>query len=160
MFWGLLLLAAAGLAPSLLLPEWRQYEALKIAEQIEQAEITALETELARQKRLLDAVRLDPAVVYRLAERDLGIQTEPGSYVPVRPVVDGSDAPPPFTPQPVEPPPWIASFTSHLPDLDYDAAFCEPRSRNAMIVMSTAVLCVAFSLYGRRREPADDPGEQ
>ncbi|RJP34499.1 MAG: hypothetical protein C4547_10765 [Phycisphaerales bacterium] len=157
MYWGLVLLASLGLVPSLLLPEWRHYQALCMADQIERAQIERLERELARQTRLLEAVRVDPAVVYRLAERDLGIQIEPGSYVSVAPIGPPADASPPLTPEPVKPPAWIAAFVSHLPDLDYDAVFCEPQPRRVMIVMSTAVLCVAFVLYGRRYRATPGP---
>ncbi|MFQ5412909.1 MAG: hypothetical protein ACE5E6_00480 [Phycisphaerae bacterium] len=44
----------------------------------------------------------------------------------------------------------LAAAVSHLPDLDYDAVFCDPPTRRVVMVMSVAVLVTAFALFGRR----------
>jgi len=151
MYWGLILLAFAGLVPSILLPQWRQYESLKIAEQYEQYRLEQTQEAVEHQRRLLEAVRTDPAVVYRIAERELGIHPAGDQYVKVYPIPTARSRETAFVPTAVEPPQPIARLTSSLPKLNYDNVFCHADTRRVMIAMSVALLCVAFAFYGWRR---------
>jgi cell division protein FtsB len=71
-FWLLLAMGLATFAPCVLLPQWRQYQALSVAEQMAQHRLDVLRSRIDKEQRLLDALRSDPAVVARFAQRDLG----------------------------------------------------------------------------------------
>jgi len=82
-FWLLLLLGFATLAPSLLLPEWREYQAIAVAEQVEQSRADAMENLVRQKRRLLDRIQRDPSVVVRLAQRELHYERADRSPLPV-----------------------------------------------------------------------------
>ncbi|MCC7293892.1 MAG: hypothetical protein IT449_17675 [Phycisphaerales bacterium] len=157
LFWGLLLLGTSGLAPAILLPQWRAYESMCVAEQREQHRHQRMAEAVAQERRLLDGLRTDPALVERVAQRDLSVQPVEGDIVAVAAaaeVVESTDAG--FVPAPVPAPTWMQPTLARLPSLDYDAVFCEPPTRTVIIVSSLGVICTALMLYGRsgRARPA------
>lgn len=157
LFWGLLLLGTSGLAPAILLPQWRAYESTCVAEQREQHRHQRMADAVAQERRLLDGLRTDPALVERVAQRDLSVRPMGGDIVPVSAathVPEGGDEG--FVPAPVAPPTWVQPTLARLPALDYDAVFCEPPTRTIIIVLSLGVMCTALLLYGRsgRARPA------
>ena len=136
MYWLLLAMGVAVLTPCVLLPEWRAYQALRIAEQAQQHRVDSLELAVSREGRRLDALRSDPAVVTRLARRELSY-FKPGELeiaVEAEPVaMEPRDL---FVATAVEPPPSIARFVSLLPRFDYDSIFCDPETRPLVIALS------------------------
>ncbi len=149
MYWGLILLAAAGLVPSVVLPEWRQYERLKIAQQYERYRLEQVQAQVDRERRLLEAVRTDPAVVYRIAERELGLHPEGDRYIDVEPVTASTASEGAFVPVAIEPPSPVRRVTALLPSFNYDGVFCDEGARRLVIALSVALMCVAFVLYAR-----------
>ncbi len=159
-FWSLIFMGLAAFAPSVILPEWREYQALRMTEQREQHRVDALQGEVDRERRLLEAVQRDPAVIARLAQRDLRFH-RPGEQPVVVPVSAVETAPAePFAPTPVSPSPLIARALSHLPDLDYDGVFCDEQTRPIIMVMSVSLIAVALALQpgraSRNREQSVD----
>ena len=154
-FWFLILLGVSTFSPCILLPEWRAYQAAKMAEQREQHRLDTLRAVVARERRQLEAIHNDPTVVARLAQRDLGFH-RPGEKVVSVPVenpdrfaniADLEDES--FVPQPVPPPLWFSQATSWLPDFNYDAIFCDPATRPIVMLMSISVIVVGVVLFQR-----------
>jgi hypothetical protein len=143
-------MGVAAFAPCVLLPEWRAYQAMHMAQQAEQHRLDSLQRVVDRERRLLDALQTDPAVIARAAQRELGF-FEPGSLpvrVPVTPVDTRQDQE--FVPEPVPPPPIVAHMARHLPAFNYDSVFCDDRTRYVIMAMSVALIAVAMCLPSRR----------
>lgn len=148
--WLLIFMALGVLAPSILLPEWRAYQTVRMAEQAEQHRLSALEKVVAGERRMHEATRDDPAVLARLAQRELGFRQvgRQPVLVPVQPTA-GQDEDS-FTPQPPPLPPILARAASHLPEHDYDAVFCDAQLRTVVMVMSLGLLGVGLWLAPTR----------
>ena len=78
-FWLLVLMGLATFTPCVLLPQWRQYETLCMAEQSAQHRLEVLQGRIETERRTLEALRSDPAVVARsggesLATAELDVQ--------------------------------------------------------------------------------------
>lgn len=149
-YWALLAMGIAVLTPCVLLPEWRAYQALRVAEQAQQHRVDSLERAVSREERRLDALRSDPAVVTRLARREFSY-FKPGELE----IAVGADpvAMPPndaFVARAVEPPAMIARLVSWLPRYDYDSIFCDSETRPLVIALSISLLGVAYGLFGLR----------
>ncbi len=154
-FWLLTALAFSTFAPCVILPEWKRYEALSIQEQLERHRVTELQRAVDREKRLLEAIRTDPAVVTRLAQRDLGLSRRNERAILVS-VPSASTAPADeFVPTPPEPPALVAKATSLLPQYDYIGLFCDNRTRFPILVLSVALMALAFALFGQRAAQPD-----
>ncbi len=167
-FWGLLLLAAPVFAMCILAPEWRTYEAMRVAERVEQDDQNLLKQRLARLRQDLRALRQDPAVVARLARRDLGYRRIGERYIPV--TLTAQDAVPAsqdsqlvssnFGGSEEDHPdgrgdrapvvPWPHRWAGLLPDYAYDRVFCAEPTRTIVFVMSTALIAIAYALFWRR----------
>ena len=156
MYWLLLALALAGFLPCVLLPPWRDYQAVALAAQLEERQAAAVRESLQQRRRAIEAIRTDPAVAARLAQRELAYvrlgetQVEvPGVEVAAVPV---SYEPEPVTP--VQPPAAVAGMLGRLPRADYDALFCEEPARTTLTALSGGVLVAAFVLCPpRTRRP-------
>ncbi len=154
-FWFLILLGVSTFAPCIIVPEWRSYQAAKVAEQREQYRLNRLKEVVARERRQVEAIQNDPTVVARLAQRDLGFH-RPGETVVSVPVEDSDrfaglvdlddDG---FVASSVVPPAWFTRATWWLPDFNYDAIFCEPSTRPIVMLMSVAVIVAAVVLFHR-----------
>ena len=158
-FWLLFALAVTAFAPCVILPAWRDYQATRRVEQLEQVEVQRMQAGLDRQRRLADALRSDPSVITRAAQRELGY-TKPGElWVDVTPSDLMPDAPAPQAQvvTPVEPPAPLKWLTGCLPALDYDAVFCDPSTRAIIMTMSGGVLMAAFALFPPRRRAGAPP---
>ena len=158
-FWLLFLLAVTAFAPCVILPAWRDYQATRRVEQLEQAEVRRMQAGLDRQHRLADALRSDPSVITRAAQRELGY-TKPGElWVDVTPSELTPEAPAPQAQAvtQVEPPAPLSWLTRRLPALDYDAVFCDPSTRAIIMTMSGGVLMAAFALFPPRRRTGPPP---
>lgn len=152
-FWLLTLLALAVFTPCVLLPEWRDVEALWIAEQAQQHRLDVLQRRVDRERRVLEVIGSDPAAIARLAQRELSFQRPGETAMPVS--VAG---PPPRSPQPFVPesafggPPILARALATLPDYNYDAIFRNDETRPVILTLSITLIGVAFVLFGRRSE--------
>lgn len=143
-------MALAAFSPCVLLPEWRAYQALRRSEQVEAHRVDTLRQVVDRERRLLEALQTDAAVVERLARRGLGFEAMGSRSVRV-PVTTGDVPPEPaFSPAPVSLPAPLAAAAQYLPNLDYDGVFCEDQSRVVIMVMSCALMLVGVCLPTRR----------
>jgi hypothetical protein len=149
--WPLLLLALAGYLPCVILPAWRDYQAVALAAQVEHRRTEAVRQSVEEQRRELEAVRTDPAVVTRLAQRELAF-VRPGETqveVPGVRVVSGVTAPRPL--EPVAPPEPVERIVARLPEAEYDRVFCEEPARTLVMLLSGGVLVAAFAIGGPPR---------
>jgi hypothetical protein len=147
----LTLMGLATFVPCVVLPEWREYQALDMEAQIGQHRLEVLRDQVDRERRLLDALRSDPAVIARLAQRELGFQRADSQAVPVSSTsASRSEEEELFTPQPPKPPQSVARVVSWLPDFDYDRVFCDDETRPMVIWLSIGLIAVALGLSGRR----------
>ena len=156
MFYLLLALAVIGFVPTVILPDWRAYQALHLAAQMEQQQTELQRTQAAERQRVLEAVRTDPAVGTRLAQQELAYRL-PGYQhvvVPGVPVVLCQPAVEPL--KPAQPPGPIAQLIAYLPDLPYDQIYCREPTRTVLMLLSGALVLVAFALFG---QPAHRPDE-
>jgi hypothetical protein len=167
-FWWLIIMAVAAFAPCMLLPAWREYQAAELAERVGAHQVALAEAELDALERELDAIRNDPVVVSRLARRELELRG-PGDdvvAVPVSRTVHRAVAPsPPLSLDPVKPPVAVARLARYLPDLNYDAVFCESPTRETVLFMSAGLFTLSFVLFwpkarGRAAQPGDEEAER
>ncbi len=165
-FWLLVVLGMAGFAPCILLPEWREYQALHLTEQFERHKLEQLQGELDREQRTLAALQSDPLAVERLARRSLQFH-RPGETIVHVPLTSDSSAhvaavspleqrqsllpEEPFVPVPAAPPVWINRWTARLPVLDYDAVFCDELTRTTIMAMSLGLIALAVVIF--RKQP-------
>lgn len=149
-FWLLVLMALAVFAPCVLLPEWRQYQAIRLAEQAQEHRVEALRRAVGHERRVLDAMTSDPGVIARLAQRELQFRRPDERFVPVS---IGADSPNldsgAFVPQPVELPDPLQRAAAALPKFDYDSLFCDPQTSKVLMTMSVALLGIAFGVVAR-----------
>ncbi len=144
--WLLMFMGVATFAPAVILPEWRSYELLKASEQVELHRLQTLQLVVNQQRRALRALQSDPAVLVRLAKRDLGYR-EPGTDEVV--VAAGHQYSPSretFTSTPIRPPEILRPLLAKLPVLNYDAVFCDEATRPIVMVMSLALMLSAIWL--------------
>lgn len=157
-FWLLFTLGVGTFAPCIIVPEWRNYQVAKVAEQREKHRLDKLRQVVATERRQVDAIQNDPTVVARLAQRDLGFRRPGETVVPVD--VGDSDQfagmgdldEDDFVAAPVVPPSWFTRATWWLPNFDYDAIFCDPSTRPIVMLMSISVIIVAVVLFNRPSE--------
>jgi cell division protein FtsB len=148
-FWMLIVMGLAAFAPCVLLPEWREYQAVRIAEQAEKHRLDAMQRVVERERHLLDAMQSDPAVIARLAQRDLHFY-RPGDTtiaVDVPPVECAHDA---FAAKPIELPAVLARTGAYLPRFNYDALFCDRHTRPILMAMSVGLIVTAIALFWRK----------
>ena len=108
--WLLMMMAVAVLAPCILLPEWRDYEALQLSRQAEQHRLEAMREVVEKERRTLEAIQTDPAVVARMAQRELGFKELGSTPVPVAAELPAVEVDETFTPEPVPPPVILAPY--------------------------------------------------
>ncbi|MHC5108836.1 MAG: hypothetical protein ACYTHJ_03040 [Planctomycetota bacterium] len=145
------------LAPSVLLPEWRKYEALDQEVQAQQYKLDLITREIDEQKRILEAIKTDPAVFRRLAQRELNLFPEGTRAIRVnaQPAGDAGDSG--FVPKPTVPPAFFARLSVFLPNLNYDIIFCDQRVRPYIMALSIGMVMVAFAVFRQRiQRPAVD----
>ena len=164
-YWLLVTMALAAFVPCIILPEWRKLESVDASYQIEAERVRRFREVVEAERRALEAIRTDPAVIARLARRDLGYRESGERFVPV--AVYGEEAANPsvvewlraspehqsdeprFAPEPLAPPRFAASLVSRLPQWDYDALFCNDQTRTIIMSLSIALIAIAYALFGR-----------
>jgi hypothetical protein len=158
MFWVMVLMAIVVFAPCVLLPEWRQYQALRLAEQAEEHRVEQARLALARERAALEAMRSDPGVIARVAQRDLQFRRVDEREIAVAlPAVADAPAHEPFVPRAEQLPAPLARAARNLPAFDYDQLFCDPRTNRILMALSIGLIGVAFGFVGRRRPETARP---
>lgn len=158
MFWLLAGLASAGFVPCVMLPVWRDYQAVALSERLERQGVEALRASVERQKRTLEAIRTDPAVASRLAQRELAFVRPGETQIKVEGVLAAQTVAAGLSAEPVLPPRPVAQLIRHLPAGDYDAVFCREPTRSVIMALCGAVLVAAFALNAPVRPGGGDPG--
>lgn len=146
----LILMGLAAFTPCVVLPEWREYQALRLAEQAGRHRLAEMQLVVDREKNMLEALQSDPAVIARLAQRDLHFR-RPGE-TSVRVAVPWTPAAPqePFVAEPIQPPAALARARSYMPDFNYDALFCDNRTRPIIMALSVGLIITAIALFSGR----------
>lgn len=158
-FWMLVGMSVCVLAPCAILPAWRDYQTADLNERIAARQQTQAQALIERQRRRLDAVRNDPAVVTRLAQRELEFRV-PGQTaiaVPINAPPDRKRAEEP--PAPAEPPIVLARLGRFLPDWNFDSLFCKSPTRETLMVLSLTLMASAFVIFWPSRQRADAAGQ-
>ncbi len=144
-------------APCILLPEWRKYQTLESAARIEEHRTAVLQAELDDQRRLLTAICSDPAVVARLAQRELGYERPDVAAITVAAPIAARGPEVPFVPPLAQPPQALARLSNMLPGFDYDRIFCDGEVRPVVMAMSIGLIVLAMALFGPRSRPVPEP---
>jgi len=150
-FWFLLGLAFAAFIPCIVLPEWRDYQAARVAEEAVARENARIRTELSRQRQVLEAVRSDPAVMERMARRELAY-AKPGEVAAPRLSLEVEE--PPERAELIEapaPPAPIERILTWMPFAADDNIFCDPSTRLLIMALSGGLVVTAFVLFPPRR---------
>jgi hypothetical protein len=155
-FWILILMGLATLTPCVVLPQWREYQALRLAEQAERHRLDEIQRVVDRERNLLEAMQSDPAVIARLAQRDLHFHRPGDKSVPVSVPLTARAPEDPFIASPVDPPMALARARSYMPDFDYDELFCDKRTRPIILVMSVGLIVTAVALFSGKA-PVQNP---
>ncbi len=154
MFWVLLLLASSVFAPCVLVPVWKDYQAIVLARLVEEQAVAHMRSDVDRLERHLDGLRNDPAVIARVARRDLAYTSRRETVVLVdvaSPRVDTASAGSVETIQDVEPPPWMRRVLTWLPFADRADVFANSATRTTLILLSGGLVVAAFWLFPPRR---------
>ncbi len=72
LFWLMILIGGAALAPGLILPPWMERQAMIERHRVAQERVAALEKRVQTVEKQVDHLRNDPAYVLRLAEQEFG----------------------------------------------------------------------------------------
>lgn len=148
--WVLLFMAMAAFVPCIVLPEWRAYQQICEAEQAEQHRLANMQRVVDRETHRLDSLQRDPAVLARMAKRELRFQEEGMRTVAVAVAPCYPPTPAAFVATPVLGPKWVRRFTDRLPALDYDNIFCDSGSRTTIMAMSVGLMLLGVSLATQR----------
>jgi len=149
----LILLGVGTFTPCIVLPEWREFQAIQLVEQQEQHRLAAIQRVVDRERRMLEALQSDPAVIGRLAQRDLGF-SRPADRVVATDIGEQTETvEEPFSPIPVKPPAVVARFAALLPDFDYDI-FCDPTTRPILMGMSVLLILAALAIFQKKPSAA------
>ncbi len=147
----------AALTPCVVLPEWREYQALRMVEQTAQGKLDEMREADALEKHSIEALQADPAAIARLAQRDLGFRRIGEQVV----TVDVEDVPfAALNTEAVvapEPPAWLTRAGEVLPGMDYDRVFLGSDTRRLIMGMSVALLVLAFAIHRRSTPLGDAP---
>ena len=149
-FWMLILMGLATFTPCVVLPEWREYQAVRLAEQAERHRLDEMQRVVDRERNLLEAMQSNPAVIARIAQRDLHFRRPGDTSVSVSVPLTATALPEAFVAEPIEPPVALARVRSYMPDFNYDQLFCDDRTRPIIMVMSVGLIVTAIALFSTR----------
>lgn len=147
--WILIFMALSAFAPCVLLPELRSYQAMRMAEEAQQHRMDSLQRTVDREHRLLEALRSDPAVIARAAQRELRFKKPGDRQVRVSVTPTGKASDEAITPKAVPAPRPLVRAAAYLPKYNYDRIFCDDRARLVIMAMSVALMLLAICLPRR-----------
>ena len=148
MFWVLATMGVAAAVPCILGPPIEAYRGLLAIEQHEESVMRRMEERITRQVSLKEALRTDPQVNVRLAQRQL-------AYRPLGRLAylgnSGLDYPTPVVAgvtraDPVELPRWMACFVPR----SLASIYTGERTRQVVLVMSLSLIVFALVTYAPR----------
>jgi hypothetical protein len=157
-YWMLIGLSVATLAPCLILPAWRAYQSAEGFRLATGLEVERGAATIARLQRQHDALAADPGVIARLARRELAYR-EPGEEVVLHAPVDmlerlrqeqvdlPSVVPDVSQVAAVKPPVAVARLVRLLPEFDYDTLFCTSPNRSMLMTMACGLFLAAIIIF-------------
>ncbi len=148
MFWVLATMGVAAAVPCILGPPIETYRALLAIEQHEESVTRRMEERITRQVSLKDALRTDPQVNVRLAQRQLAYRP-PGRLASLD--ISGLDYPAPVVAEvrradSVALPRWMAWFVPR----SFAGIYTGERTRQIVLVMSLSLIVFALVTYAPR----------
>ena len=152
MFWVLATMGVAAAVPCILGPPIETYRALLAIEQHEESVTQRMEERITRQISFKEALRTDPQVNVRLAQRQL-------AYRPLGRLAylasSSLDYPAPAAAEvtradPVELPRWMACFVPR----SLASVYMRERTRQVVLVMSLSLIVFALVTYAPRTRAA------
>ncbi len=161
MFWVLVLAAAVVFLPCVLVPVWQDYEIMRRAEQQQALALRVAQARVAGLERHLDALLNDPAVIARLAQRDLAMVRPEHDTVLVgdsvssggrRMSMDGVDGDFSEDDALTGLPAIVGRCIAGLPLSDRHDLFLDAHTRRILLGLSTGLLVTAFYLFPVRRQ--------
>ena len=148
MFWVLATMGVAAAVPCILGPPIETYRALLAIEEHEESVTRRMEARITRQVTLKEALRTDPQVNLRLAQRQLAFRplgriaylasSALDHPIPVVAGVTRAD--------PVALPRWMACFVPQ----SFASIYTGERTRQAVLVMSLSLIVFALVTYAPR----------
>ena len=148
MFWVLATMGVAAGAPCILGPPIETYRALLAIEQHEESVTRRMEERITRQVSLKEALRTDPQVNFRLAQRQLAYRPlgrlaylDGSGLAHAAPVVAGVTRA-----DPVKLPRWMACFVPR----SLASIYTGERTRQVVLVMSLSLIVFALVTYAPR----------
>ncbi len=152
MFWVLATMGVAAAVPCILWPPIQTYRALLAIEQHEESVTQRMEERIARQVSLKEALRTDPQVNVRLAQRQLAYRPlgrlaylDSSSLDHSPPVLAGVTSA-----DPVELPRWMACFVPQR----LASIYTSERTRQIVLAMSLLLIVFALVTYAPRARSA------
>ncbi len=153
LFWSLVSVAVVLFAACALLPEWRETQEYAAQRDVMQVRVDEVRGRVERQERTLDALRTDPLVIQRVAERELRF-AHPGEellFMPPQPqavVKEGLRA----AERDPEPAPYLPSALAvRLPGGSWVKVFYDSPDREVCLTMAAVLFVTAFWLFPPRR---------
>jgi cell division protein FtsB len=155
LFWSFVGVALLLFAACLLLPEWRQTEQYAARLEARQRRVDELRRRVVAQERTLEALRSDPLIIARLAERELRYRRpdEEEVFLPASTanIVQEGMRVPEFAPAAVGYlPPWLAA---RLPRGSWIRVFYDSPDREVCLTMAGVLFVTAFWIYPPQRRP-------
>ncbi len=148
MFWVLATMGVAAAVPCILGPPIETYRALLAIEQHEESVTRRMEERITRQVSLKDALRTDPQVNLRLAQRQLAYRPLGRfAYLDTSALDDAApSAAEVARADPVELPRWMACFVPR----SLASIYMGERTRQVVLVMSLSLIVFALVTYAPR----------
>ncbi len=169
-YWLLVLMGVSSLGVCVLWPEWREFQALRETEHIQQQRLESLRSAVDDERKRLHALRNDPGFIDRVARRELNYRGPSDRLVFVAVVDSGalngrakiltlqtmsdsrSDSMAVVGPVgDSQPPPVLPGIFANVPLYDYDRALNDDRTTRVIAALSAALLAVAVLLFWPRR---------
>ena len=150
-------MALAVFASCVLLPEWRGVQQVHGRKQLEEHRLAEMQRAVERERRSLTALRHDPAVISRLAQRELRFRDRRSAAVRVSVAWQdegAAEAVSPFTPRAMPLPGVLADIAGRFPALNYDRVFCDDHTRIVLMCLSIGLILVALCMRGHTMEAA------
>ncbi len=164
LFWTMVLVGTAVLAPCLILPPWLEYQAQLDRRRAADQYVAALQAQLNRTNAQIDHLENDPAYLLRLAEQELGddLDLPPQERIAIAPDPEtAADTPPlPQAPDATASQesiilPELATFVDRALDrYPYTRLFVAPHTRPPLMILGAALLLGALTLLGLSHRPA------
>jgi len=152
MFWLLTAIGVAAAAPCFFVPPSEALLTLRRLETEEQQRLRDLEQLVQRQARWHEALRSEPQVIYRLAQRELSYRID-GEMVSIPEVAIPIEqkSPPPAVSLNEILPPWLAAVYPRAAVLAYQSERCR------FIILGMAMILIMFAITAYSPSPANRP---